>query len=111
MCYLKLFPHNHSPSANFACVNLESTSFIAEHVRVFRQNSRKKSYNSPGKKTSICCCVAAVEETVLFLRVPVQIAINVDFLAFVFLVELLGEENLRMKLFVRIEPLSVKVVT
>ena len=92
VCHLKLFPHDHSASSHLARVNLEPAAFVAEHVRVFRQNSGQKSYYSPGQEASVRSSVTAIEETIFLFRVPVQITVDVDFLAFFFLVKLFGEE-------------------
>lgn len=67
MRYLKLLPHNDTPSSNLVWLHLKPTVFEIEHVSFLCKNSGKQSHNSPAKETAVCCGVASVEERVFLL--------------------------------------------
>ena len=112
MSDLKLFPCHYPTSANLVWLNFEPTVFKVKHVSLLSENSRKKSHYGPAEKTTVCCRVAAIEEGIGFLAVPVDITVDPD-VSFLLLRNLFEEsfdvKNFRLEVLVRIYPLPVQV--
>ena len=112
MSDLKLFPCHYPTSANLVWLNFEPTVFKVKHVSLLSENSRKKSHYGPAEETTVCCRVAAIEEGIGFLAVPVDITVDPD-VSFLLLRNLFEEsfdvKNFRLEVLVRIYPLPVQV--
>lgn len=110
MGHLQLLPHHDPTCADLVGVNFETAALVAEHVRVLRQDPRQQPYYRPGQKAPVRRRIAAVEKAVFLLGVAMEITVNVELFRFVLHVVLFCEEDLRVQVFVRIQPLTVQVV-
>ena len=110
MRYLKLLPHNHTPSPNLVWLHLEPAVFEIEHVGFLCKNSGKQSHYGPAKEPAVCCGVASVEERVFLLRVAVDVAVNPNLSLFSLRYsfhQIFNVKNLGVKLLVWINPLPI----
>jgi len=64
---MKLFPSDHSSSANFVRLDFEAAIANIEHVRFLSKDTWQQTDYSPAKKAPICCSVAPIEKGILFL--------------------------------------------
>ena len=110
MSDLKLLPCDHTPSANFVGLYLESTVFVAEKMGLLSKYAGQNSHDCPREKTSIGCCVAPVEKGVFLLGMAVNVAVDPYLALFIFcevLEKLLHVVDFRVEFLLWIDPLSV----
>jgi hypothetical protein len=63
----KLFPSDNTACTQLIWLNLKSTISIVEKMSLFSKNSGKKSDYCPAEETTVCSCVATIEETIFLL--------------------------------------------
>ena len=108
--YLKLLPSDYSRCSNFIRLHSESAIFVVKHMSFLRDNSRKKSHNSPAQKSSISGSIASVEKWIFLLWMPMQITKYPNFsffFIFYLLYHIFNSINFRMKFRFWINPLSI----
>lgn len=107
---LELFPSDHSTSANFVRLDFETAIADIEHVRLLSEDAWQQTDYSPAQKASICCGVAPIEKGVLLLRMAMNITVNPNLSFFdlsIILEHQLGVVDLRLKILLWVNPLSV----
>jgi hypothetical protein len=108
----KLLPGNNAASSDFVWFNFETTIFEIEHMRFLCENSRQESNDCPAQETAICCCIATIEERILFLTVTMDITVNPNLsffsLSYTFH-QVFNMENLRLEILVWLDPLSIQI--
>lgn len=75
---LVILPDHHTTRAQFPFLNFEFTARNVKHVILPSEYSRKEPHFCPGVEPTVCCPVAAVDERVLFSRVPMEVAEEQD---------------------------------
>jgi hypothetical protein len=112
--YLELLPSDHSASANFVRLNFKPAVLYVKKMRLLGKDPGQETDNGPTEETTISCGVASIEEGVLLFRMAMDVTVNPDltFLNFCKVFEhLLRVINLRLKIFIRVDPLPVKINT
>lgn len=112
MRYVKLFPSNHSPCADFVRFDFKAAIPDVEHVTFLCEDPRKQSHDGPAQKSTIGGSVAAIKESILLFRVAVDVAVDPD-LPFLNLSQvfehLFRVKNFWLELLLRIDPLTVQI--
>ena len=114
MSYLELLPGDDSASANFVGFNFKPAVLDVKQMRLLSKDPGQETDDGPAKEAPIGCGVASIEESVLLFRMAMDVTVdpNLTFLDFCNVSKhLLSVIDLRLKIFVRVDPLPVQINT